>query len=86
MIEALKINNFHIKPQAEAKKRDCYHCTCPSCGTIFIFDEDDIDIPRMLNAKLKHCSITCPNCERVINMKDRRVDKEGILFEMIMEE
>lgn len=46
-----------------------YKVTCPTCGCIFEFTDEDIDIAETSNGD--YVQIRCPDCNRAINAWNR---------------
>ena len=45
-----------------------FGCVCPSCESVFIFDDSDIIRPRCINYDQKKCNTICPICGRYITI------------------
>lgn len=66
-MKILQVNNKHLeKPKPEPAE---YGCVCGQCGTVFIFNNSEVAIPRMINYKPEDCTISCPNCSKYISLK-----------------
>lgn len=63
-MKILQLNNKHL----EKSKPTEYGCVCSQCGTVFIFDQSEVNIPRTINYKPEQCTINCPNCKKVISL------------------
>ena len=45
-----------------------YGCVCPSCESVFIFDDSDIIRTRCINYEEKDCNVKCPICCKYITI------------------
>ena len=72
-METLVIKNNH----KQSKEYNNYGCVCPSCGTVFIFDDTDIKRPRSLHYTMHDCVVQCPNseCRKTISLDSNCVTK-----------
>lgn len=64
-MKILQVNNKHL----EKPKPSEYGCVCRQCGTVFIFNNSEVVIPRMINYKPEDCTIRCPNCGKGTSLK-----------------
>ena len=71
----MKILYLANKQHISNKKQ--YGCVCPQCGTVFIFNENEIFKPRCINPKPEYMSIQCPNinCNDIITMNNSCIKK-----------
>ena len=72
-MKILQVNNKHLEKPKPAE----YGCVCGQCGTVFIFNNSEVAIPRMINYKPEDCTISCPNCSKYISLKDCRKFKNN---------
>lgn len=68
-MEIIKICNKH----KEAIKPKEYGCVCIKCNSIFIFNQKEICIPRMISVTKHNCSIKCPNnsCNAIMSLDNK---------------
>lgn len=59
-----------------------YGCVCPSCESVFIFDDSDINRPRCINYEEKNCNVNCPICGKYITI-DKCIEFKSLDDKMI---
>ena len=59
-----------------------YGCVCPSCESVFIFDDSDIIRPRCINYEEKNCNVNCPICGKYITI-DKCIEFKSLDDKMI---
>ena len=71
-MEVVQIRNDHLYKEGGEKE---YGCECKNCGTKFIFQEHEGNMPthkcvKDINSWYENCTIHCPNCNRIVKYSE----------------